>query len=43
MYPVTLQYGIKRGLCPVADDLWERAVSLSLSQWWTPGDCRNGV
>ncbi|MFW6188811.1 MAG: DegT/DnrJ/EryC1/StrS family aminotransferase [Planctomycetota bacterium] len=28
-----------RGDCPVADDLFDRAVSIPLNQWYTPGDC----
>jgi len=27
------------GLCPVADDLFDRSVSINLSQWWSPADC----
>jgi 8-amino-3,8-dideoxy-alpha-D-manno-octulosonate transaminase len=30
-----------RGDCPVADDLYDRVISVSLNQWFTPGDCRN--
>ena len=41
MFPVTLQLGIKRGVCPVADGLWERVVSVGIDQWWTTADCRN--
>jgi 8-amino-3,8-dideoxy-alpha-D-manno-octulosonate transaminase len=44
--PVYLQRGgkittYKRGDCPVADDLFEREVSVSLNQWYSPRDCRN--
>jgi 8-amino-3,8-dideoxy-alpha-D-manno-octulosonate transaminase len=28
-----------RGLCPVADDLFTRMVSISLNQWYSPNDC----
>jgi hypothetical protein len=30
-----------RGDCPVADDLFRRAVNVSLNQWYTAADCRN--
>jgi dTDP-4-amino-4,6-dideoxygalactose transaminase len=30
-----------RGDCPVADDLFDRMVSVNLNQWYTPRDCRN--
>ncbi len=30
-----------RGDCPVADDLYDRVVNVSLNQWFTPRDCRN--
>jgi dTDP-4-amino-4,6-dideoxygalactose transaminase len=30
-----------RGDCPVADDLFDRCVSVRLDQWYTEGDCRN--
>jgi len=30
-----------RGDCPVADDLFDRAVDVPLNQWMTAGDCRN--
>jgi 8-amino-3,8-dideoxy-alpha-D-manno-octulosonate transaminase len=30
-----------RGLCPVADDLFERMVSIWLNQWYTPSDCEH--
>jgi len=26
--------------CPVADDLWARAVTINLNQWYTAQDCR---
>jgi 8-amino-3,8-dideoxy-alpha-D-manno-octulosonate transaminase len=29
-----------RGDCPVADDLFDRVISVSLSQWYTPLDCQ---
>jgi 8-amino-3,8-dideoxy-alpha-D-manno-octulosonate transaminase len=31
----------QRGDCPVADDLYDRMISISLNQWYTAGDCRN--
>jgi dTDP-4-amino-4,6-dideoxygalactose transaminase len=34
---VELDYS--RGLCPVADDLFDRMVSIGLNQWYTPTDC----
>jgi hypothetical protein len=30
-----------RGDCPVADDLFDRAVTISLNQWYSATDCRN--
>ena len=30
-----------RGDCPVADDLFDRNISIGLNQWYTAGDCRN--
>jgi len=33
------EYG--RGDCPVADDLYDRCVALSLNQWYSPEDCAN--
>ena len=30
-----------RGDCPVADDLYDRVVSIALNQWYTARDCRN--
>ena len=30
-----------RGDCPVADDLFDRMVSVSLNQWYSGEDCRN--
>jgi 8-amino-3,8-dideoxy-alpha-D-manno-octulosonate transaminase len=30
-----------RGDCPVADDLFDRVISISLNQWYTDEDCRN--
>lgn len=34
---VELDYS--RGLCPVADDLFDRMVSIGLNQWYAPSDC----
>ncbi len=31
----------ERGQCPVADDLFDRMISVSLNQWYSAGDCRN--
>ena len=31
----------KKGDCPVADDLFDRFISVPLNQWWTARDCRN--
>ncbi len=31
----------RRGDCPVAEDLFNRMVSISLNQWYTARDCRN--
>jgi dTDP-4-amino-4,6-dideoxygalactose transaminase len=28
-----------RGLCPVADNLFDRMVSIGLNQWYSPNDC----
>ena len=30
-----------RGDCPVADDLFDRMISISTSQWFAASDCRN--
>ncbi len=30
-----------KGDCPVADDLFDRAISIGLSQWYNAQDCRN--
>lgn len=35
----SIQY--PQGACPVADDLFNRGVSLSLNQWCSPSDCSN--
>ncbi len=40
MYPLSLKYGFKRGDCPVADDLFDRVISVPLNQWYTAADCR---
>jgi hypothetical protein len=29
-----------RGDCPVADDLYDRMISIGLNQWFTAADCR---
>lgn len=35
------QVEYQRGQCPVADDLFQRLISVSLNQWFTAADCRN--
>ena len=30
-----------RGACPVADDLYDRCITVSLNQWYSAADCRN--
>ena len=30
-----------RGDCPVADDLYDRVITIGLNQWYTAEDCRN--
>lgn len=40
MYPLSGQCAIRRGDCPVADDLFDRVVNIPLNQWYTPADCR---
>jgi dTDP-4-amino-4,6-dideoxygalactose transaminase len=30
-----------RGDCPVADDLYDRVVTIPLNQWYSARDCRN--
>lgn len=41
--PIYLQRGgqieYKSGDCPTADDLFDRMISISLNQWYTPQDC----
>ncbi len=41
--PVYLERGgraeYERGDCPVADDLFDRMISVPLNQWYTPEDC----
>ncbi len=34
-----IEYG--RGDCPVADDLFDRVVTIPLNQWYSATDCRN--
>jgi len=31
----------ERGDCPVADDLFDRVVNVSLNQWYSAADCKN--
>ncbi len=40
MYPLTLKHGIERGTCPVADDLFDRVITIGLNQWYTATQCR---
>ena len=40
MYPLTLKHGYERGLCPVADDLYDRMITIGLNQWYTAADRR---
>ncbi|MCC6698572.1 MAG: DegT/DnrJ/EryC1/StrS family aminotransferase [Candidatus Hydrogenedentes bacterium] len=40
MHPMMVQYPIRRGDCPVADDLFDRVITISLNQWYTPADCK---
>jgi 8-amino-3,8-dideoxy-alpha-D-manno-octulosonate transaminase len=40
MYPLTQKYKIKHGACPVADDLFDRAIGIPLNQWYSAADCR---
>lgn len=30
----------KKGQCPVADDLFDRMISIGLNQWYSAGDCK---
>lgn len=30
----------KKGQCPVADDLFNRMISIGLNQWYSAGDCK---
>jgi hypothetical protein len=43
--PVYVQRGGRmdyaRGDCPVADDLYDRVITISLNQWYSARDCRN--
>jgi len=43
--PLYLQNGggvtYARGDCPVADDLFDRVISVGLNQWYTAADCRS--
>lgn len=40
MYPVAGESKAARGDCPVADDLFDRVISVPLNQWYTAADCR---
>lgn len=40
MYPLTIKYGYARGDCPVADDLFDRMITINLNQWYSAQDCR---
>ena len=35
------QVDYSRGTCPVADDLFDRVISVGINQWYTAKDCRN--
>ena len=35
------QIAYAKGDCPVADDLFNRNISIPLDQWYSPEDCRN--
>lgn len=41
MFPVLAGAGsdTRAGQCPVAEELYGRAVSIGLDQWWAPEDC----
>jgi len=39
MFPLREHMPLK-GVCPVADDLYNRAITVGIDQWWTPRDCR---
>ena len=45
MFPITENPGTarrdKKGDCPVADDLFDRGISIGLNQWYTEHDCEN--
>jgi len=45
MFPITENPGTarrdKKGDCPVADDLFDRGISIGLNQWYTENDCNN--
>ena len=40
MYPLTQKHGVRRGDCPVADDLFDRVITIWLNQWYNAADCR---
>jgi 8-amino-3,8-dideoxy-alpha-D-manno-octulosonate transaminase len=40
MYPLTQKHGVRRGDCPVADDLFDRVIAIWLNQWHSASDCR---
>ena len=39
MFPLREHMPLK-GVCPVADDIYNRAITISVNQWWTARDCR---
>lgn len=41
MYPLMERFDFRRGDCPVADDLFDRVVTIQLNQWYTAADCRD--
>ena len=40
MYPLERIARIDRGTCPVADDLYDRVITVGLNQWLSAADCR---
>ena len=40
MFPLVEKHGIERGQCPVADDLFNRVVTVPMNQWYSASDCR---
>ncbi|MBI4024081.1 MAG: aminotransferase class V-fold PLP-dependent enzyme [Verrucomicrobia bacterium] len=40
MFPLQA-HAPSKGVCPVADDLYNRSICISIDQWWSAADCRN--